>query len=74
MDKFKEKQKDIAVALGQLVQHPVENSHQGIHAALAYALKHGTFEEGAEAIMMVAQWMWADCEEWYHSSQPAAVK
>lgn len=74
MDKFHEMKKDISVALGQLVQHPVENSHQGIHAGLAYALEHGTFEEGAEAVMMVGQWMWAHCEEWYHSSQPATSK
>ena len=72
MDKFHDMQKEIAVAFGPMVCGQPENTADGIHGALADVLEHGTYEDGAKAIMMAAQWMWADCEIRYHESTPTA--
>ena len=74
MDKFHEMKEKITTQLGILAEQPVENSTQGIHDALERVMREGSCGDKAKAIMMVGQWMWAHCEEWYHSSQPAAVK
>ena len=70
MDKFHEMKKEVAVAFGAMCCGPIENTADGIHGALADILEHGTYEDGAKAVMMAAQWMWADCEERYHASTP----
>lgn len=72
MDKFHEMKKEIAVAFGSMVCGQPDNTADGIHGALADVLENGTYEQGAQAVMMAAQWMWADCEERYHASMPAA--
>ena len=72
MEYFRSYKKEIAVALGTLIGNPVDNTAQGVHDAVACAFEHGSYNDGAKAVLMAAQWMWADCEERYHAAQPAA--
>ena len=48
--------------LGVLCGNPVENSEQGVHDALECVFAHGSYANGAKAVMIVSQWMWVDNE------------
>lgn len=69
MDWFKKKKETAVMQLGVLCGNPVENSEQGVHDALECVFAHGSYADGAKAVMIVSQWMWANCEEAYHSEK-----
>ena len=60
MNDFYTKTKDEAVAhMGALVGHPVDDSTAGMHKALSAALRRGTCDEAATAILIAGSWNWA---------------
>lgn len=75
MDHFAELKKECANQLGALTGRAVQNSHDGIHDALEYALCKAKYaKDKATAIMIAAAWTWADCEETYHAMKHEANK
>jgi hypothetical protein len=69
MDKFDEMMKDAVTNLGILAERPVANDAESVCSALAHVFHHGSFNDGAKAVMIVSQFMWAHCEKSYHSSE-----
>lgn len=65
---FEEMKKDAATNLGILAERPVADNPDSVCAALAHVFRHGSFNDGAKAVMLVSQFMWAHCEELYHGS------
>ena len=60
MKDFYIKTKDEAIAaMGNLVGHPVDDSTAGMHGALADAMRRGTYDEAATAILIAGSWNWA---------------
>ncbi len=68
MDKFQEMKKEAVTHMSILCEDTIEDSKQGMHDALACVFKHGSCRDKAKAVMIAAQWMWAHCEEAYHSA------
>ena len=69
MDKFDEMKKEAVTQMAILAEMNIEDSEDGICKALAKVFHHGSFKDGAKAVMIVSQWMWAHCEKWYHSEK-----
>ena len=69
VDKFAEMKEAAKLELAILAECNVDNTRDGVHDALAKVLEHGSYGDGAKAIMIVSQWMWADCEERYHAQK-----
>ena len=67
MDKFEEKRKEAWHQLSILAEMPIEDSPQGIADAKARIYHHGDCNDKAKADVIAEQYMWAYCEEWYHS-------
>lgn len=58
-DKVKANAVDVlAAAIGE----PVANCRDGIHNALSYALREGSYSTAATAIMAAGKWCWAHSE------------
>jgi hypothetical protein len=58
-DKVKANAVDVlAAAIGE----PVANCRDGIHSALSYALREGSYSTAATAIMAAGRWCWAHSE------------
>lgn len=58
-DKVKANAVDVlAAAIGE----PVANCRDGIHSALSYALREGSYSTAATAIMAAGKWCWAHSE------------
>jgi hypothetical protein len=58
-DKVKANAVDVlAAAIGE----PVANCRDGIHSALSYALREGSYSTAATAIMAAGRWCWAHAE------------
>ena len=75
MDYFAEFKKETAAQMAALVGCAVENSSQGIHQALTYAMARAKYvDDKAKAIMIASAWMWADCEETYHKMKESEKK
>ena len=67
MTKFEEYKKEAHTQLEILCGCNFENSEQGVHDALEKVFAHGSYGDGAKAVMIVSRWMWAHCEDEYHS-------
>ena len=74
MDKFKEMKEKAIAQLGILAEQPVENTEDGVCHALKRIFNLGTWNDGAKAVMIVSHWMWANCEEAYHSMHGGEAK
>ena len=74
MDKFEEMKKEAREQMAVLCENPVEDSHRGMHEALAYVFRHGNCSDKANAVLIAGQWMWADCEMRYHEMKDAEAK
>lgn len=68
MEKFLMMKKEAITQLAILAECNVENSQQGVCDAVACVFEHGSYRDGAKALMIASQWMWADCEERYHAN------
>ena len=69
MHEFYEQTRESALfALGAVVGHPVEDSHEAVHAALAEALKDHSCADAARAICAFTGWKWAHLEIKAHAS------
>lgn len=68
MDKFKKTKEEAVAHMAILCESPIENSERGIHDALACVFEKGSYSDGAKAVLIAAQWMWANCEETYHAT------
>lgn len=71
MDLFKEMQKEAVTHLSILAENNVEDTADGVCNAGARVFEHGSYKDGMKAVMIVAQWMWANCEERYHAEKAA---
>ena len=69
MYKLTEMKKDAVTQLAILSEMNLEDSEPGVCAALEHVFHHGSYKDGAKAVMIVSQWMWANCEERYHSGE-----
>ncbi len=67
-DKFQHKMAEAVQQMSNLCNAPIENSPEGIHYALACAMKVGTPSDKATAVLVATRYMWAHCEYEYHSS------
>jgi hypothetical protein len=68
MDKFAKMMEEAITHLSILCGCNVENSESGVHDALEKVFAKGSYGDGAKAVMIVSQWMWAHCETRYHSN------
>lgn len=71
MDKFKKMKEEAVTALSILCGCNVQNTHDGVQDALEKVFHHGSYKDGAQAVVLVSKWMWADCETRYHSNSNA---
>jgi hypothetical protein len=71
MEYYKQVKESALRALGSVVEQPVEDDHESVHAALAHALKHETCEKAAKAICAVTSWKWAHHEIEAHTAVKA---
>ena len=69
MDKFKKMKEEARTQLAILAETNIENSEAGICAAIERVFHYGSYKDGAKAVMIASQWMWAHCEECYHSAE-----
>ena len=74
MDKFKKMKEEALIALSNLCECNVQDTHDGVQNALEMVFQHGSYKDGAQGVMLVSQWMWADCEERYHAGMSTEGK
>lgn len=62
LNKYHEIKQDALKHMHHLFGEEVEDDWDDVHEHLAYAMKHGTCKEAAEAIMLASKWVWGYCE------------
>lgn len=65
--KFDEIKKESLTQLAILAEMNIDNTEHGVCDAIAHVFEHGSYRDGAKALMIASHWLWAHHEEAYHA-------
>lgn len=67
MNHFEKVMNEMKTQMSILCQTPVDGTPDGMCGARAMVYDRGDYDDNAKADMILYRWMWAHCEEEYHS-------